>query len=106
MAALLYFGGGLYGGARTTKWQCNPTTNATLQEYSLKNIWLSKTEIAALPTSVTAWDVVKKYADQATGAAEPSNQDSRANVQCLAAALVYARTGDQVALKHVQYAGP
>ena len=60
----------------------------------MKNIWLSKTEIAAIPTSGTAWDVVKKYADQATGAADLSNQDSQANVQCLAAALVYARTGD------------
>ncbi len=60
----------------------------------MKNIWLSKADIAALPTSGAAWDVVKKYADQATGAADLSNQDSQANVQCLAAALVYARTGD------------
>lgn len=67
----------------------------------MKNIWLSKTEIAALPTSVTAWDVVKKYADQATGAADLSNQDSQANVQCLAAALVYARIGQQKYLDRV-----
>jgi hypothetical protein len=48
----------------------------------------------ALPTSGTAWDTVVKYANQATGAADLTNQDSMANVQCLAAALVYARTGD------------
>ncbi len=68
----------------------------------MKNIWLSKAEIAALPTSGAAWEVVKRYADQATGAASLSNQDSMANVQCLAAALMYARTGDQTALKHVK----
>lgn len=68
----------------------------------MKNIWISKAEIMSLPTSGTAWDTVVKYANQATGAADLSNQDSQANVQCLAAALVYARTGDQVALKHVR----
>ena len=68
----------------------------------MKNIWLSKAEIMALPTSGTAWDTVKRYADQATGAADLSNQDSMANVNCLAAALVYARTGDQTALGKVK----
>ena len=60
----------------------------------MKNIWISKAEIMSLPTSGTAWDTVVKYANQATGAADLTNQDSMANVQCLAAALVYARTGD------------
>jgi len=68
----------------------------------MKNIWLSKAEIMSLPTSGAAWDTVKRYADQATGAADLSNQDSMANVQCLAAALVAARTGDQTALGHVK----
>ena len=68
----------------------------------MKNIWLSKSEIASLPTSGSAWDTVVKYANQATGAADLSNQDSPANVQCLAAALVYARTGDSVVLERVK----
>lgn len=68
----------------------------------MKNIWISKAEIMSLPTSGTAWDTVVKYANQATGAADLTNQDSMANVQCLAAALVYARTGDQTALGHVK----
>jgi len=59
----------------------------------MKNIWLSQAEIAALPTSGTAWNAVKAAADKATGAADLSNQDSDANVLCLAAALVAARTG-------------
>ena len=68
----------------------------------MKNIWLSQAEIAALPTSGTAWDNVVKYANAATGAADLVDQESNNNVCCLAAALVYARTGDQTALKHVK----
>lgn len=60
----------------------------------MRNIWLSQAEIASLPTSGTAWNAVKAAADKATGAADLSNQDSDANVLCLAAALVAARTGD------------
>lgn len=60
----------------------------------MKNIWISKAEIMSLPTSGTAWNAVKAAADKATGAADLSNQDSDANVLCLAAALVAARTGD------------
>lgn len=67
----------------------------------MKNIWISKAEIMSLPTSGTAWDTVVKYANQATGAADLSNQDSQANVQCLAAALVAARTGDKAYLQKV-----
>ena len=33
-----------------------------------KGIWLSDSEIKALPTTGKAWDVVKAAADQATGA--------------------------------------
>lgn len=68
----------------------------------MRGIWLSKQEIAALPTLGTAWDVVKKYADAANGAADLGDQESNNNVCCLAAALVYARTGDQVALERVK----
>jgi len=68
----------------------------------MRNIWLSKAEIALLPTSGTAWNAVKAAADKATGAADLSNQDSDANVLCLAAALVYARTGDTKALDNVK----
>ena len=67
----------------------------------MRNIWLSKAEIAALPTSGVAWDVVKKYADVANGSADLVDQESGHNVCCLAAALVYARTGDSKALGNV-----
>lgn len=69
-----------------------------------KGIWLSDVEIKALPTTGKAWDVVKAAADQATGAADLTDQESDANVKCLAAALVYARTGDSKALGNVKAA--
>ncbi len=68
----------------------------------MKNIWLSKAEIAALPTSGQAWDVVKKYADAANGSADLVDQESNNNVCCLAAALIAARTGDQDKLDKVK----
>lgn len=70
----------------------------------MKNIWLSKAEIMALPTSGIAWDNVVKYANAANGAADLVDQESNNNVCCLAAALVYARTGDQTALGKVKKA--
>lgn len=67
----------------------------------MKNIWLSKAEIMALPTSGQAWDTLVGTAEGAAGEADLSDQDSKANVQCLAAALVYARIGQQKYLDRV-----
>lgn len=65
-------------------------------------IWLSEQEIAALPTTGQAWDTVVKYANQADGSANLIDQESKANTNCLAAALVYARTGDRAKLDKVK----
>ncbi len=56
-------------------------------------IWISRNEIASLPTSGAAWDHLKYYADQPAGTPNLSNQDETANIYTLAKALVYARTG-------------
>ena len=56
-------------------------------------MWLSAAEIAALPTTGAAWDLLKASADQSTGTPTLSDQDSNVNLQVLAKALVYARTG-------------
>ncbi|MBX3011776.1 MAG: DNRLRE domain-containing protein [Caldilineaceae bacterium] len=56
-------------------------------------MWLSANEIAALPTSGTAWNALKAAADKSAGTADLSDQDSDVNIQILAKALVYARTG-------------
>lgn len=66
-----------------------------------KGIWLRDDEIKALPTSGQAWDTLVGTAEGAAGEADLSDQDSKANVQCLAAALVYARIGQQKYLDRV-----
>lgn len=58
-------------------------------------IWLSRSEIQKLPEQGAAWDQLKRLADEPTGQPDLSNQDSEADVHVLAAALVYARTGDR-----------
>jgi len=50
-------------------------------------------ELATLPTSGTAWTQLKAVADRAAGTPTLSNQSSDTNVNVLAKALVYARTG-------------
>ena len=60
-----------------------------------KGIWLSQAEVAALPTTGSAWTTVKSAADSNWGRAILSDGESRNDVYTLAGALVYARTGDQ-----------
>jgi hypothetical protein len=56
-------------------------------------VWTSAAELASRPTSGPAWQAVKSAAD---GALAPAiaNQDDDTDVRTMAAALVYARTGD------------
>jgi len=56
-------------------------------------MWLSASEIASLPTSGIAWTQLKAVADRAAGTPTLSDQNSNVNVNVLAKALVYARTG-------------
>src|SRR5690348_6398540 len=56
-------------------------------------IWLSYEEIAKLPMTGKAWSNVKSAADGYLGTANISDQDSKHDVNTLAVALVYARTG-------------
>jgi len=58
-------------------------------------IWTSRAELARLPMAGPAWAQLKAAADGELGKAEIANQDSNHDVRALAAALVYARTGDQ-----------
>jgi hypothetical protein len=57
-------------------------------------IWISAQELAALPTSGTAWDSLLSAANASAGTPEISNQDSNNDVYVLAKALVFARTGE------------
>ncbi|NJD26839.1 MAG: hypothetical protein FIA92_00895, partial [Chloroflexi bacterium] len=55
---------------------------------------LSRAALQDLPTSGSAWDYLVKVAHADWPAPELDDQDSRVNVMALAAALVYARTGE------------
>lgn len=56
-------------------------------------IWISSTEIKALPTTTTSWNDMKSVADKTFDDALLYYQDSHHPQQVLAAALVYAKTG-------------
>jgi hypothetical protein len=58
------------------------------------SIWLSAAELAALPVSGTAWNNVWNAAQRDTSQPNISDQNDRTDVDVLAKALVYARTGD------------
>jgi hypothetical protein len=58
-----------------------------------KGIWISREELAQLPMSGDAWSRLKSAADGGLGSPSISDQDSAHDVNTLAAALVYARTG-------------
>lgn len=60
---------------------------------SRPGIWISVSEIRAKPMSGAAWNQVKARADGAFGTPSIANQDSNHDVSTLAAAYVYARTG-------------
>jgi hypothetical protein len=57
-------------------------------------VWLTQTDVRALPMSGAGWNAVKSAADGSFGSADIANQDSDHDVDTLAAALVFARTGD------------
>ena len=56
-------------------------------------IWLSAAEIQALPMIGAAWQATLSAANQPPGTPDLSNQDSAVNVNVLAHALVFVRTG-------------
>jgi hypothetical protein len=57
-------------------------------------ILLTREELMALPAGGPAWDALLARADSYQGGAALVDQNSTDNVDCLAAALVYARTRD------------
>jgi myo-inositol-hexaphosphate 3-phosphohydrolase len=57
-------------------------------------LWISREEVLRLPMSGAAWSQLKSAADRALDAPDLSDQDDGANVQVMAKALAFARTGD------------
>ncbi len=65
-------------------------------------IWISQSELAALPTSGTAWNNLRSSAYGNWGSVDLVNQDNKHDIGVLAGALVYAKTGDQVLREKVR----
>jgi hypothetical protein len=63
---------------------------------------LSRAELQALPTEGRAWNALVAIADASPGRPDLSNQDERHGVNTLAAALVYARTGEARYREHAR----
>ncbi len=61
---------------------------------STKGIWLSRSEVASLPTSGAAWESVQEAASGDLGRPDIADQNSDHDVRTMAAALVAARTND------------
>ena len=66
-----------------------------VQSASASGIWISRSEIQALPTSGRAWSALLARANAPAGVPVLSDQDQSNNVNVLAKALVYARTGTE-----------
>ena len=58
-----------------------------------EGIWISRAELAQLPTSGPAWSRLSARADEELGEADIADQDTEHDVTTFAAALVSARTG-------------
>lgn len=58
-------------------------------------VWISRSEVAALPMSGPAWENLLKSAQKAAGRPDLSDQDQMNNVLVLAKALVFARSGEE-----------
>ena len=67
---------------------------------------MPKADFMALPTSGPAWDALVVWADEDPGRPDLTDQDARHGVRILASALVYARTGDPVAINGYIGKGP
>ena len=58
-------------------------------------LWLTRAEVRQLPMHGPAWSQLRRLAAEPIGRPDLSNQDSAADIDVLADALVYARTGDE-----------
>lgn len=73
-----------------------PTNSPLPPVGQVMGVWSSPSELRTKPMTGDAWNSVKATADSLSTSANPDldNQDDSTNVQVMAAAIVYARTGD------------
>lgn len=70
-----------------------PVTASQTGPQTVAGIWTTAAELAPRPMTGAAWKALKETADGDLGQANIADQDSAHDVNTLAAALVYARTG-------------
>lgn len=63
--------------------------------YAQKGLWSSESELKKNPVSGPAWEAVKTAADIDFSKPVINNNNSNDDVNCLAASIVFARTGEQ-----------
>lgn len=73
--------------------QCGDS-NPVASNFVSIGIWTSAAELANIPMSGPAWDAVLNGANQDCSHPDVANQNDNTNVYVLAAAIVYARTGE------------
>ena len=83
----------LFASALVASVSATPATAA--QKPLAPGIWLTRAEVMRLPDRGPAWEQVRKLATEPMGNPDLANQDSDHDVHVLAAALAYARTGDE-----------
>ena len=74
--------------------QLNITNPAPALQSASIGMWITTAEIMSLPTSGTAWSKMQTIAVGSWGAPDLKNQDNKHDINLLAGAFVYARTGD------------
>jgi hypothetical protein len=73
-------------------WSLSPTLTHPLQNEGA--IWISTSELMRLPTSGDAWDKMSSAAYGNWGTPNLRDKDNKHDINLLAGAFVYARTGD------------
>lgn len=74
---------------------CGKDASSASAPLEIDGIWISRTEIARLPTQGAAWEQLLDAARQPTPNPDLGEQNDATNVLVLAKALVYARLGDE-----------
>src|SRR5690606_18436255 len=65
------------------------------EDSSIRPVWMGRAEVAALPTSGSAWNNLRTQASRSCGSVHLADQEETTNVCVLAKALVFVRTGEE-----------
>ncbi len=86
--------GGMTASAATSLTVAN-TSTGTGPTLNPGEMWITKADLMARPMSGTAWTNMKNRADGSWGSANIADQNSTHDINTLAGALVFARTGTE-----------